>query len=88
MEQVPNLLHPVRDSESHPVLKPTHTHNHTGGIRTDGTCPRCNSYAETLADDMDQYEPDYEITLTHNEEPVIPILNWSNETLIEWRPES
>lgn len=61
-------------------MKPTHTHNHKGGIRTDGTCPRCNHYAETLADDLDRTGPEYEIPFTENTENTIRLLGWHGES--------
>lgn len=66
-------------------MKPTYTHNHTGGIKTDGTCPRCNSYAETLADDMDYYEPEYEMPMTRNTEETMQIMKTPPQN---WYPES
>lgn len=33
-------------------MKPSCTHNHHGGIVTDGSCPGCLEYAEILADDI------------------------------------
>lgn len=64
-------------------MKPTYTHNHLGGIKTDGTCPRCLSYAETLADDLDSR--DQEINLTLNDESVIRIMKTPPQ---EWYPQS
>lgn len=85
MEHVPHLLQPgLRQSERHLVLRPTYTHNHVGGIRTDGSCPRCLSYAETLAEDTDPR--DMEITLHNdNDEETIQIMKTPPQT---WYPES
>lgn len=33
-------------------MKPSCTHNHHGGIVSDGSCPGCLEYAEILADDI------------------------------------
>jgi uncharacterized protein (DUF779 family) len=41
-----------------PLVKPSCTHNHHGGIVTDGSCPGCLEYAEVLADDMADYTLD------------------------------
>lgn len=67
-------------------MKPQFTHNHTNhesGIQTDGSCPRCNSYAETLADDLDVYEP--EIRIIENTEPTMQIIKTPPQ---DWYPES
>ncbi len=58
MEHVPNFLHqrmrcPHVDSDT--LVKPSCTHNHHGGIVTNGTCPACLEYAEILVDDMAHY---------------------------------
>jgi hypothetical protein len=59
-------------------MKPTYTHNHVGGIKTDGSCPRCNSYAEDLAKDQ-------VINLTANTEDTVQIIKTAPQ---EWYPES
>lgn len=65
-------------------MKPTYTHNHTGGIKTDGSCPRCNSYAETLAEDT--YGEGYEIEFhDDNIEETIQIMKTPPQN---WYPES
>ena len=70
---VPPPLYPLREDAGGLVLmKPTYTHNHRGGIRTDGSCPRCNSYAETLAED--EY-PDQEILFHVNTQPTMLIMH-------------
>lgn len=61
MEHVPDFLHQrVRRShvDSDTLVKPSCTHNHHGGIVTDGSCPGCLEYAEVLADDMADYTLD------------------------------
>lgn len=85
MEHVPHLLYArLRQGEGHLVLKATYTHNHVGGIKTDGSCPRCLSYAETLADDTDQR--DMEIPFhDDNDEETIQIMKTPPQT---WYPES
>lgn len=75
----------LRSAQGDSVLKPTYTHNHTGGIKSDGSCPRCNSYAEALADDMDQYEPDAEIEWHVNTESTMQIMQTPKQ---DWYPES
>lgn len=53
-------------------MKPTYTHNHTnGGVKTDGSCPRCNSYAQVLEEDM---HPDHEIIFHINTRPIMQIM--------------
>lgn len=66
-------------------MKPTYTHNHRDGIKTDGSCPRCNSYAEQLADDM--VPNDQEIHMTDNVESVVQILKTPPPDPM-WYPES
>lgn len=85
MEHVPHLLCPwLRQGEGHLVLKPTYTHNHTGDIKTDGSCPRCLSYAQALADDTDPR--DYEIPFHNdNDEETIQIMKTPPQA---WYPES
>lgn len=74
----------MRQGERHLVLKPTYTHNHTDGIKTDGSCPRCNSYAETLA--IDSIGTSYEIPFhDDNDEETIQIMKTPPQT---WYPES
>lgn len=64
-------------------VKPTYTHNHTDGIKTDGSCPRCNSYAEIVEEDKIQA---IEIPFhDDNDEPVIQIMKTPPQT---WYPES
>lgn len=61
MEHVPDFLHQrVRCShvDRDPLVKPSCTHNHHGGIVTDGSCPGCVEYAEVLAEDMADYSLD------------------------------
>lgn len=53
MGHVPDFLHPwVRQADLTAAVKPSCTHNHHGGIVTDGSCPGCLQYAEILADDI------------------------------------
>jgi len=61
MEHVPNLVHPwVRLSHvgRDPLVKPSCTHNHHGGIVSDGSCPGCLEYAEILAEDIGELSLD------------------------------
>jgi len=59
MEHVPNLVYPwMRGLEVGADVKPSCTHNHHGGIVSDGSCPGCLEYAEILAEDIGELSLD------------------------------